>query len=164
MAVSGESLRLESAHQWPLDARRVKKSDIGYVSLPSSSIKRSIEKETSANIAAIDFGSTYCSVAYTTSAAGDDINSLRLNEVHSRVPTAILLKKEVDGTTSVGVECRVDSFGLDAQYRYQRLRRNDRPNHIYFERMKMRLQHDQVKHAKCPMISISHNIIIPACI
>ena len=147
MAVSGESLRLKSAHQWPLEARRVKKSDIDYVSLPSSSIKRSIERETSANIAAIDFGSTYCSVAYTTSAAGDDINSLRLNEVHSRVPTAILLKKqceEVDGTTSVGVKCTVDSFGLDAQTRYQRLRRKDRPNHIYFERMKMRLQHDQV--------------------
>ena len=150
--VSGENLRLQSAHQWPLEARRVKKRDIGYVSLPSSS-KRSIDRETSANIAAIDFGSTYCSIAYTTSAAGDDINSLRLNEVHPRVPTAILLKKhdeEVGGTTSVGVKCTVDSFGLDAQTRYQRLKQKDRPNHIYFERMKMRLQHDQVSNFLSP--------------
>lgn len=77
------------------------------------------------HIAAIDFGTTFCSLAYTT--RGDsEINALSLNNVYKRVPIAILLNKGVD-------KCRVVDFGYRAQDVYTRLRPNDRVNYIYFE-------------------------------
>ena len=148
--LTSDNLRPEKVRQWPLQARREKKRDIGYVSMPSSFMPTSIRRETgNGNIAAIDFGTTYCSIAYTTE-AGDGISTMKLNEVYTRVPTAILLKRKGlvnDPSTglSIGVECKIDSFGYEAQSKYQKLRMNDRSQYIYFERMKMRLQHDKVK-------------------
>lgn len=148
--LTGDNLRPEKVRQWPLQARREKKREIGYVSMPSNFMPTSIKRETgNRNIAAIDFGTTYCSVAYTTE-AGDGINTIKLNEYHPRVPTAILLKKEGlvnDPSTglSIGVQCSINSFGTEAQRKYEKLKKNERSDYIYFERMKMRLQHDKVK-------------------
>lgn len=148
--LTSDNLRPEKVRQWPLQARREKKRDIGYVSMPSSFMPTSIRRETgNGNIAAIDFGTTYCSIAYTTE-AGDGINTIQLNNYHARVPTAILLKKRElvnDPSTglSIGVQCSINSFGYEAQQKYQKLKTKERPDYIYFERMKMRLQHDKVK-------------------
>ena len=61
------------------------------------------------NIAAIDFGTTNCSLAYTCTAVGSGPAAgprrLPLNTTYYRVPTAILFKP--DGT--------IDSFGLQQQ-------------------------------------------------
>ena len=146
-ALTGKNLRPEKVRGWPLVARKEKKEDLNYHFSPTENptITRNLSGSRS-NVAAIDFGTTYCSIAYTTAAA-DETNSLKLDDYRTRVPTAILLKKgteiSLDGS-SVGVECIIDSFGYNAQDKYQKLKRRDNANYLYFERMKMRLQHDKV--------------------
>ena len=90
----------------------------------------------SENIAAIDFGTTNCSVAYTTIGSGPEEGPRRLplNTTFYRVPTAILFKP--DGS--------IDSFGYDARTEYLNLDDEERLEYAYFEQIKMRLQHDEV--------------------
>ena len=104
-------------------ARRVLRTESGF-RVPSS------------NIAAIDFGTTNCSVAYTTVGSGpeEDPRRLPLNSTHCRVPTAILFKP--DGT--------IDSFGNEARAEYLNLDDEERLKYAFFEQIKMNLQHDEV--------------------
>ena len=124
-------------------------------------------RETTGNVAAIDFGTTFCSLAYTTSFGtgaaarvgiveprpAPKINTLQLNEYHPRVPTAILLKPRDDGNLQNIDEDLVarspiydiKSFGYFAQNEYHKLRSSDRREWMYFERFKMNLQQDEVK-------------------
>ena len=104
-------------------ARRVPRKESGF-RIPSG------------NIAAIDFGTTNCSVAYTTVGSGPEEGPRRLplNSTHCRVPTAILLKP--DGT--------IDSFGYEARAEYLNLDDQDRLEYAFFEQIKMSLQHDEV--------------------
>ena len=99
---------------------------------------------TPSNIAAIDFGTTYSSVVYKTE--GDEaINYLKLNAIYERVPTAILLQvvdRPQDPQSPVKVI--VKEYGMRALTEYSRLRERDRKNYIYFERIKMTLQRDEV--------------------
>ena len=90
----------------------------------------------SGNIAAIEFGTTNCSVAYTTVGNGPEEGPQRLplNRTHYRVPTAILFKP--DGS--------IDSFGYDARAQYLNLVNKERLEYAYFEQIKMTLQHDEV--------------------
>ena len=90
----------------------------------------------SGNIAAIDFGTTNCSVAYITVGSGSEEGPRRLplNTTYHRVPTAILFKP--DGS--------IDSFGYDARAEYLNLANEDRLDYAYFEQIKMNLQHDKV--------------------
>ena len=88
-------------------------------------------------IAAIDFGTTFVSLAYTTS--GDDkVNTLKLHSTFERVPNAILLKKVP------GNKCVVEDFGSKAQASYCKIRPSEQQNYIYFERIKMLLERDEV--------------------
>ena len=86
------------------------------------------------NIAAIDFGTTNCSVAFT--AAGDlkGPHLLPFNDDFHRVPTAILFAS--DGS--------VKAFGYDARTEYINLDDDERLQCAYFEQIKMNLQHDEV--------------------
>ncbi len=91
----------------------------------------------SKNVAAIDFGTTNCSVAYLT--ASDDPEKgpqrLTLNSTHNRVPTAILFNQNG----------KFASFGHEARNDYiQSLDDADRLNYYYFEEIKMNLQLDEV--------------------
>ena len=89
----------------------------------------------SCSIAAIDFGTTNCSVAYTTvGSRSEKPQILPLNNTHYRVPVAVLFK--TDGT--------IDSFGYDARKEYFNLDDKDRLKYAYFEQIKMTLQHDEV--------------------
>ena len=90
----------------------------------------------SGNIAAIDFGTTNCSVAYITVRSGTEEGPqlLPLNSTYHRVPTAILFKP--DGS--------IDSFGYDARAEYLNLDDEERLEYAYFEQIKMNLQHDKV--------------------
>ena len=90
----------------------------------------------SGNIAAIDFGTTNCSVAYTTvgSRPEEGPRLLPLHRTYNRIPTAILFKP--DGT--------IDSFGYDARTEYLNLDDKNRPQYAFFEQIKMTLQHDEV--------------------
>ena len=107
----------------PLDrALKMKKEEVGGASKPS-------------NVAAIDFGTTSVSLAYTTE-RDDKINTFFIDQIHDRVPNAILLEKMNDGT------CEVKAFGTRAQDAYTKIR--DHQNYIYFERIKMLLERDEV--------------------
>ena len=136
--VYSHGLRLAETTGWPLRAK-IKKKDAFSVTINRA---EATKVKINGNIAAIDFGTTYCSIAYTTEDT-DDINSLKLNEYHARVPTAILLYKGKDADDKhIGVS--VNSFGYFAQKNYQTIRASNRDKVLYFERMKMNLQHDQV--------------------
>ena len=95
-------------------------------------------RRASGNIAAIDFGTKNCSLAYVT--GGDTglglggLNKLRLNGTHTRVPTAVLLDRDK----------RVVKFGYDARERYSHLDVRARENVYYFDGIKVNLQRDEV--------------------
>ena len=116
--------------------------------------------KTDGNIAAIDFGTTFCSLAFATVGNPDlvdtrsvEINTMRLNGYYTRVPTVILLR-ELDSTRSVSCDdlpvsrtCdyEVVSFGYDAMKQLSSLKVSQRSKYLYFERFKMTLQQDEVR-------------------
>ena len=107
----------------PLDrALKEKKSQVGRDSKPS-------------NVAAIDFGTTSVSLAYTTE-KDNNISTFFIDQIHDRVPNSILLEKMNDGT------CEIKAFGTRAQDAYTKKR--DHQDYIYFERIKMLLERDEV--------------------
>ena len=88
------------------------------------------------NVAAIDFGTTYCSVAFITKSDTSEESIAKLNldpHNHTRVPTAVIFK---DG--------KVYKFGFEARNHFTKLRPRDRMQYVYFEQIKMNLQHDEV--------------------
>lgn len=104
-------------------------------------------RESSGNIAAIDFGTTFCSLAYTT--PGDKISTLKLEEYYPRVPSAILLKEKEQSSVETSQVAKTPSyevvcFGYEAQEQHSKIRPSERTRHLYFERFKMTLQHDEV--------------------
>ena len=69
--------------------------------------------KTDGNVAAIDFGTTFCSLAFATVGNPDlvdmrsvEINNVRLNGYYTRVPTVILLR-ESKSTNSASCECEL---------------------------------------------------------
>ena len=94
--------------------------------------------QSNGNIAAIDFGTTSVTLAYTTH--GDNtVSSMILDEfkIDTRIPNSILLQKNDDNF-------KVVSFGHNACNKYVKLRPRERDSHVYFERIKMLLKRDQV--------------------
>ena len=92
------------------------------------------------NIAAIDFGTTSVSLAFTTQ--GDsEVTTLVLDEVKvdKRIPNSILLRR------NVGNSYEVDSFGRDACTKYMKMQSNKKKECVYFERIKLLLKRDQVR-------------------
>ena len=100
-------------------------------------------RRTTGNIAAIDFGTKNCSLAYVTGGdagvGGNSINKLPLNGTNCRVPTAILLDAEK----------KVVAFGFDARGRYSNLDFRERENMYYFDGIKICLQRDKVRRICC---------------
>ena len=107
--------------------RKVPRSDAGF-------------RPASGYVAAIDFGTTYCSVAYTLQGS-EEIFKLPLDGPLKRVPNAILIERKSHN---------VAAFGYRAQHKFAILPKEDRKRYIYFERMKMILYRTQVSpHAVC---------------
>ena len=107
--------------------------------LPSRALKstqkrlnREVDREM---IAAIDFGTANCSLAYCIKKQ-EKVMSLNLNPDIPRVPTALLLKKEAG-------RCKIVSFGSRAQDHMMALSNQDHKNYHYFEFFKMEI-HSQV--------------------
>ena len=89
-------------------------------------------------IAAIDFGTTYTSLAYVLPKDGVVVNMPVTSKSHTeRVPTAILLKKKTNG------ELSVDSFGREAQKQVAMLNSEEMPEYCYFECFKMKLRGEE---------------------
>ena len=89
--------------------------------------------------AAIDFGTTFCSLTFSVS-TDEEIQYLEINPGVDRVPTALLIKDEVD-------KCTVKEFGLTAQQEVVKLTHDEHKNHHYFEFFKMQL-HQEVSRKK----------------
>ena len=109
------------------------------------------------NVATIDFGTTRCSVTYQLNAhlaAGDEKPEiLKIDEsgpVAARVPSCILFDKE-------GIR---HLFGYQARTEYYKMRQDLRPDFIYFEQIKMKLQHDEVGACNNLFISLFEGIIV----
>ena len=89
------------------------------------------------NVAAIEFGTTYCSLAYITEGYQEPT---MMNFVYNnpRVPTSLLLKRNDDNGT-VDVKC----FGYEARREYTRIRPKSQHQYIYFDRIKMSLKEEE---------------------
>uniref|UniRef100_A0A1X7UP90 Uncharacterized protein n=1 Tax=Amphimedon queenslandica TaxID=400682 RepID=A0A1X7UP90_AMPQE len=104
-------------------------------------------RATDGNIAAIDFGTSSISLAYTTK--GDDRVSMIPLEPEKRKPRAlntILLKKSEKKIT-------VEAVGEKARQIYERKRKAEYSECIYFERIKILMKRDQ----KCLIDRLSTN-------
>ncbi|XP_019859063.1 PREDICTED: heat shock 70 kDa protein 12A-like [Amphimedon queenslandica] len=86
-------------------------------------------------IAAIDFGTSSVSIAYTTPTDGQ-IKLVPLHSTYERVPNAILIKK------NEGEQNETTGIGYGAQSLYSG-RRKDAEKFIYFERIKNLLERDK---------------------
>lgn len=104
-------------------AKRVSRKNVGW-------------RQPSPNIAAIDFGTTNCSLAYILpgKVPAHGPNMLPFHGTVYRVPTAILFNK--DGS--------VKAFGATARKKYRALEAEQLLEHAYFEQIKMKLQQDEV--------------------
>lgn len=87
-------------------------------------------------VAAIDFGTTSCSLAYSIDGT---IENLDINSSKKRVPTAILLRKEAKN------ECNVERFGSVAQDTAIALSSPAHNGYHYFEFFKMHLHQEVSK-------------------
>ena len=93
---------------------------------------------TEGNVAAIDFGTTSVSLAYTTKGDQQVVTlNLDAQDTPTRVPNVVLLKKE-------GFSVIVEAFGADAKKRFASLRTDDYVKYIYFERIKMLMRREKV--------------------
>ena len=99
-------------------------------------------------VAAIDFGTTFCSVAYTLKGS-EEFLKFKFSGAHTRVPNAILIEKE---------SSKVAAFGYRAQDRFSRLPKKEQKRFIYFERMKMILYRARV--SSCTAVQIGAFTII----
>ena len=89
-----------------------------------------------ANVAAIDFGTTFCSLSYAIN--GGEIKMLDIYRNDNRVPTALLLKKNKDGSVLL-----ID-IGVVAQQKYVQFSEDIHEEHLYFECFKMNLRDEEV--------------------
>ena len=88
-------------------------------------------------IAAIDFGTSSLSVAYTAPTTGGYVRVVPLHKTYERVPNAILILKEQEGQ-----RYKVIGIGHEAQSIYSD--NKDGQKFIYFERIKKLLKRDEV--------------------
>ena len=88
-------------------------------------------------IAAIDFGTSSLSVAYTTPTDGQ-VKLVPLHSSYERVPNAILILKDQETQ-----QCKVMEVGYKAQSIYGDIKKGAQ-NFIYFERIKTILERDTV--------------------
>ena len=87
------------------------------------------------NVAAIDFGTSFCSLSYQVS--GWDRSILRIHDTYDSVLSALLVKKE--GTT-----IEVVDIGYPAQTKYKNLPKTKYKEYLYFECFKMQLRDENV--------------------
>ena len=87
------------------------------------------------NVAAIDFGTAFCSLSYQVS--GWDRSTLCIHDTHDRVPSALLVKKK-------GATIEVVDIGYSAQTQYKNLPKTKYKEYLYFECFKMQLRDENV--------------------
>lgn len=96
-------------------------------------------------IAAIDFGTSNCSLAYSVD-RGETIEKFYPSESHDRVPTAVLLDSvDKQSCPAHSIPMSVVDIGKVAQQSYGNLREEEYCKYLYFECFKMNLRpHNEV--------------------
>ena len=89
----------------------------------------------SGNVAAIEFGTTFCSLSYQV--AGYEQKNLMISGMHDRVPTALLIVRRKG-------EINVVDIGYAAQTKYKNIPRSSYRDYLYFECFKMQLRDESV--------------------
>ena len=90
------------------------------------------------NVAAIDFGTSFCSLSYSIN--GGNVEMLPINDNDkTRVPTAILLKRNREDDSILVID-----IGGVAQQKHADLPKSEHKEHIYFECFKMQLRNEEV--------------------
>ena len=115
------------------------KKYINGVSFPTKEPREiiTLHTEDCLNVAAIDFGTTCCSVAYFIGGTKSGVKFLKIDNREIRAKTAILM----DG------EGKVIDFGRRAHRKYSQFLTDEKKRHCeyhYFNDIKMALQHDKV--------------------
>lgn len=83
-------------------------------------------------IAAIDFGTSSVSLAYTTPLNRGDVQVLKLNRTYDRVLNAVLI--HINDDTGQGI---IEDIGLEAQNTYNNeLEEDELQEYVYFEQIK----------------------------
>ena len=103
-------------------------------------VKRNVSStKSSGNIAAIDFGTSSCSLAFSASNDPEKVANLSFGlDYECRELTAILFSKPDGG------KVKVESFGKSAQDQYSCLSNTEVENYTYFECFKMELRSTNV--------------------
>ena len=105
----------------------------------------------SGNVAAIDFGTTFCSLSYQV--PGYERKTLEISSDDSeRVPTALLVKR-------TGSTIEVVEIGSKAQFMYKSIPNKNYNDYVYFECFKMQLRDESVSHRLCNRMA-SRSIIL----
>ena len=125
-----------------LYATKAKKVKISSLQSEADSVHRLNE-----NVVSIDFGTTFCSVAFTLKdTPGKSVENIELEPGRKRIPTAILLHGDQQ-------LLRVADFGACAQENVTTLTRSElQNNYLYFELFKMRLRNHVSLHACCRVL------------
>lgn len=119
------------------------------MAFPSAKRTREIQNtqyslQSKLRIAAVDFGTTYTSLAYVLPKDGIVVNMpISFKSATERVSTAILLKKVSDN------ELSVDSFGNEAQKQVAVLNPAELSKYLYFECFKMKLRGEESVSIQC---------------
>ena len=117
-----------------------KSTEVTYEGLQKISRTEAAYRVTDGNIAAIDFGTSSISLAYTTKGDADvSMISFEASKKQARALNIILCKK-VKSENKIGVV----ALGDKATNLYQRLKKEEYSEYIYFERIKMLMRKDQV--------------------
>ena len=107
--------------------------------IPRTSAEAGSYRVTDGNIAAIDFGTTSVSIAFITKGDEKVSNlSLDIEDQSTRVPNAVLLKREDGG------KMKVEAFGGIARKKFTSMRSSEHQKYIYFERIKMLMRREKV--------------------
>ena len=114
-----------------------KRCDNGFHPPTTESRSSTSFRASTGNIAAIDFGTTSCSLSYCLK-GNDRIRFLKLDDTHDRVPTAILMDRQG----------KVSQFGFNARKKYAALKGEAKLQYYYFQHLKMNLQHESVSYSK----------------
>ena len=108
------------------------------ISITERPTKEAGNRVTGGNIAAIDFGTTSVSLAFTTK--GDDkVQTIAVEneDMSLRVVNVILLKKNE-------AELKVKGFGMNARKKFGAIPKDKYSEYIYFERIKMLMKREKV--------------------
>ena len=121
---------------------KAEKVTIGALSEGADSLQRVVNDLE--NIAAVDFGTTFCSVAFKLRhTPGKFVENIELEPGHKRTPTALLLQRCGEQLYSV------TDFGACAQEKVTTLLRTELQNdYLYFELFKMELRSHVSMHAR----------------